>query len=218
METYTSPFFAEDIGESNSEYWTARRKVAAAMRELIEASVISDIPIADADQLATDLKSLSAGLRQHAQLKGVIAYAEAHGGFPVANHEILCVGGESHPIAPGLKHWSEGDKVRGSVEFDLAYEGPPGHVHGGWVAAIFDHFMGMAHMRCGQPGMTGGLSIRYLSPTPINQLLDLEAELEPLDERKTRVTATMGAGSNLTATAEAIFIRPRGDIFTQTRD
>lgn len=214
---YTSPFLAEDIGKTDSSYWIGRRKVAEAMRELIEAATISDIPPEQAEGIAEALQNLSAQLREHRQLRGVIAHAEAHGSFPVANHEILCVGGASHPMAPGLKHWLDGDKVRGSVTCDWAYEGPPGHVHGGWVAALFDHFMGMAHMRRGAPGMTGKIEVRYRRPTPLNSTLDLVAEVTPLDERKTRVSAEMRCEGEITASAEAIFIKPRGTIFTEAQ-
>ncbi len=212
-DSFTSPFLAEDINETNSSYWIGRRKLASAMRELIEASTISDVSPEQAESIAEELQTLSARLRENRQLRGVIEYGKAHGSFPVANHEILCVGGASHPMAPGLKHWIDGEKVRGSVSFDWAYEGPPGHTHGGWVAAIFDHFMGMAHMRSGAPGMTGGLTVHYHRPTPLNKTIDIVAEIEPLDSRKTQVRAEMRCEGVLTANAEALFIKPRSNVF-----
>lgn len=209
----TSPFFAVDIHEPYSGYWVGRRKVAAAMRELIEAATIADIPENDADAIAEELLNLSANLRKYTQLKGILAYAEARGNLPVANHEILCVGGESHPMSPGLKHWLDGDVARGRVTFNWAYEGPPKHAHGGWVAAIFDHFMGMSHMRLGKPGMTGGLEVRYVKPTPLGKVIDLSATVEPAGGRKTRVLAEMTCEGEVTATAEATFIQPKHMIF-----
>ena len=211
----SSPFFVEDIQGPHSEYWVGRRKVAAAMRELIEAATITDIPNEDANELSETLLNLAANLRRCPQLKGVLAYAKAHGNLAVANHEILCVGGESHPMSPGLKHWVDGNVVRGRVSFNWSYEGPPQHTHGGWVAAVFDHFMGMAHMRCGKPGITGGLTIKYLKPTPLEKVIDLSATAEPIDARKTRVSASMICEGVTTATAEATFIQPRHMIFTE---
>lgn len=214
-KSYSSPFFSEDIGENHSEYWIARRKVAAAVKALIEAATTSDIDVASAAQLAEDIDNVAARMREHRQLRGVIAHAKAYGSFPVANHEILCVGGASHPMAPGLRHWFDGDLVRGSVCFDWAYEGPPNHTHGGWVAAVLDHFMGMAQMRSGAPGMTGGLEVRYLKPTPLNLKLDLVAELTRLSDRKTRVDAELRCGDEVTASASAVFVKPRSAIFTE---
>ena len=67
--------------------------------------------------------------------------------------------------------------------------------------------MGMTHVRTGHPGMTGGLSIRYLKPTPLNKTIQISAEATELDDRLTEVRATMQYDEITTATAEAIFIR-----------
>jgi len=91
-------------------------------------------------------------------------------------------------------------------------------VHGGWVAAVLDHFMGMAQMRSGAPGMTGGLDVRYIKPTPIGKKIDLVGSFEPLSERKNRVTAEMSCEGHVTAKAEAVFIQPRSAIFTESFD
>ena len=214
-KSYTSPFVSEDIGEHHPDYWLGRRKIAGAVRDLVEASTTSDVPADVAQSLAASIETIAAKLREHRQLPGVIAHAKAYGSYPVANHEMLSVGGASHPMAPGLRLWDDGDQVRGTVTFDWAYEGPPNHVHGGWVAAILDHFMGMAQIRAGAPGMTGGLDVRYLRPTPINCKLDLVASLDRLSDRKTRVEATLGFGDTVTATGSAVFVKPRGAIFSE---
>lgn len=209
----TSPFFTKDSQEADSGYWLGRRKVAAAMRDLIEAAIICDIPEDCAEEVAADIRQLITKLAPLPQRKGVLAYAQAHGNLPIANHEMLCVGGDSHPMSPGLKHWLDGDVVRGSVSFNWSYEGPPQHAHGGWVAAVFDHFMGVAHMRFGKPGMTGGLELRYLQPTPLNKTLDLAAIAASTEGRKTRMQAEMHCEGVLLATATATFIQPKQMIF-----
>ena len=67
--------------------------------------------------------------------------------------------------------------------------------------------MGMTHVRTGHPGMTGGLSVRYLKPTPLNKIIHVSAEATALDDRRTEVRATMQYDEITTATAEAIFVR-----------
>ncbi len=81
----------------------------------------------------------------------------------------------------------EGDKAYGTVNCGYAYEGPPGHIHGGHVAAIFDQFLGMAQLVGKNPGMTGTLTMRYLRPTPLNTDLDLEADVEFLAVCRTQL-------------------------------
>jgi len=67
--------------------------------------------------------------------------------------------------------------------------------------------MGMTHVHMGQPGMTSGLTVRYLKPTPLRQLIKISAVAEELDQRRTEVKAEMRCGDSLTATASAIFVQ-----------
>ena len=86
---------------------------------------------------------------------------------------------------------------------------------GGYVAAIFDQFMGMAQIIGKQPGMTGTLKVRYLRPSPLNVELKLTAWLERVEGRKTVIKAEMANGETITASCEALFIRPKGGIGLQ---
>jgi acyl-coenzyme A thioesterase PaaI-like protein len=212
---FVSPFFSEEVTAPHSPYWAARRELAEAMRELQALMCTSDIDPEAAIALTARLQAEASALKACPQYHGVVTFAKesGHGSLPVANHELLSVGGHSHPAAPGLHMWHEEHETRGKVRCSWAFEGPPGHVHGGWIAAIFDHFMGMAHMRGGKPGMTGGLSVRYHAPTPIDQELSLIATTESAGERRTLVKAEMSCGDTLTASAEAMFIRPKHKIF-----
>jgi acyl-coenzyme A thioesterase PaaI-like protein len=91
--------------------------------------------------------------------------------------------------------------------FGSAYEGPPGAVHGGMVAAAFDEVLGMAQSLGGQPGMTGTLSIRYRKPTPLHRDLRFEGTLDRVDGRKLFTSGRCYDGDTLTAEAEGLFIR-----------
>lgn len=210
-----SPFFTADIPAPQSGYWAARRTLAEAMRALQEQVLTADISEADALNLAERISAEADTLAKLTQIAGVVANAKRKqdGNIAVANHELLAIGGHSHPGAPGLRMWHAGDETHGSVTCGWAFEGPPGHVHGGWVAGILDHFMGIAHMRSGHPGMTGSLDIRYHRPTPLNVELGLRATHEAVSERRTKVVAEVLHAGKVTASAVAMFIRPAGNIF-----
>ena len=47
------------------------------------------------------------------------------------------------------------DGIAQARHYHAAYEGPPGYVHGGWVALTFDEILGMTNIASGHPGMTG---------------------------------------------------------------
>lgn len=114
--------------------------------------------------------------------------------------------------------WFEGERARGTVTCGWAYEGPPGHIHGGFVAAILDQFLGMAQMLGRQPGMTGKLNLRYHRPSPLNVELNLEAWLEKVEGRKTLMRGEMRHGEQVTASCDALFIRPRGGLGFRNMD
>ena len=93
-----------------------------------------------------------------------------------------------------------------SVTFGSPYEGPPGSVHGGYVAAAFDEVLGYVQSLGGSPGFTGTLSIRYLNPTPLHTELILEAELLRMEGRKIFTEGRLRAGDLVTAEAQGLFI------------
>ncbi len=207
--TQPSPFFITDDQATASPYWEARHELADAMRKLNALVVTSDLSESDCQDITREVAALTHRLSARDQYPGIVAWSKAKkfGDMPRINYEVLSIGGRSHPGAPGMKMRREGDDTIGTVTFDGAFEGPPGCVHGGWVAALFDQFMGMVHMVGGNPGMTGGLSVRYVKPTPLYTELTLVGHHEVVSERRTKVTGEMLANGEVTATCEAMFVR-----------
>lgn len=68
---------------------------------------------------------------------------------------------------PTYEIQSAKDHATGSVCFPINYEGPPGIVHGGFVALFFDSVV--QHHNCdrGSAGKTVSLAVRYHRPTPV---------------------------------------------------
>ncbi|MDG2459672.1 MAG: PaaI family thioesterase [Luminiphilus sp.] len=190
-------------------YWSARNKLTAAARALNEKLMSSDIPEETASALASLLQEQTDMLGALPQITGILDMGrlEHRGSIDNVMGELVAMAGRSNPCAPQLEWIEESNKVSGKVIFGQAFEGPPGHTHGGWVAGILDHIMGMTHIRTGHPGMTGGLSVRYVKPTPLNTVIHISAEASELDDRRTEVRAHMHYGDITTATAEAIFVR-----------
>ncbi len=126
------------------------------------------------------------------------------------------ISGRSNPMAPPVQlHVVPGaddaagkHRIEGEVTFGAAYEGPPGHVHGGLLAAMFDELLGFAQL---SPGFTARLTINYRKPTPLETPLRLAAWVEHIDGRKRTVLGECHAGDVLVAEAEGLFIAPRND-------
>ena len=206
MAAATSPY---DPGSPEATYWQARQRLASATRALNEKLVNTDIDPELAAALTEKIEGLTAELSQAQQVDGLVDMAKRgeRGSIDDVMGELVSIGGRSHPCSPELFWQEASNRITGTVRFNQAFEGPPGHVHGGWVAGVLDHIMGMTHVRTGHPGMTGGLSVRYLKPTPLNQLIEISAEATELDDKRTEVKGTMRCGETTTATAEAIFVR-----------
>jgi hypothetical protein len=208
--TVFNPFESEEISPPYSDEWAARRRVAQALRSLTEVLVTSTPSIDELDEISERLELQARQFAKAPRLFGRVAFEETgqHGSMGEIGHELNAIGGLSNPLSPNLNMWLEDGIAHGTVTCGWAYEGPPEHIHGGFVAAIFDQFLGMAQIQGGNPGMTGTLSVRYLRPTPLNVELRLEARLIRQEGRKTVMQAEMRAGDAITATCEALFVRP----------
>lgn len=118
--------------------------------------------------------------------------------------------GRANPLAPPMQFSidSSGDapKVCAAVTFGHAYEGPPGHVHGGIVAAAFDELLGATQAMSGSPGMTANLVVNYRAPTPLHVPLRFESTLDSVDGRKIRTSARLFNGDSLCAESTGLFI------------
>jgi acyl-coenzyme A thioesterase PaaI-like protein len=110
-------------------------------------------------------------------------------------------------LAPPVVLEVDGHDVRGRATLGSAYEGPPGCVHGGIVAALFDELLGVANITSGVGAMTGTLTIRYRSPTPLHAPLDFAAAVDRIEGRKVFTSGSIRAGERLCAEAEGIFIQ-----------
>ena len=75
--------------------------------------------------------------------------------------------GAFNPCFPEYTIEVDGDRAAGTVTFPLAFEGPPGIVHGGVLGVFFD--LVMQHHNCdvGVAGKTASLALRYRRPTPL---------------------------------------------------
>ncbi len=186
----------------------AHRGLAAAVRRLIDATIRSETGTSTltsatakvesaTKQLSAALMPGSFGMRTASDDQGV-----------VAGNVVI---GERNPIALPLEVHHESD---GSVwaEFILgaAYEGPPGHVHGGVCAMILDHVLGAPAHQPGRPAYTGTLTLRYVRGTPLNWPLRAEARVARVEGRKVFTSGQIAGVSGPTVTAEGVFILRSG--------
>ena len=113
-----------------------------------------------------------------------------------------------NPAFPPLRVEVEGNLVRGTMNLDLVYEGPPGCVHGGVVSLIFDQLLGHANGANGTYGMTAELKVTYHRPTPLFAELEFEAQVKQVEGRKVVTEGWISSGGERTASAVGLFVLP----------
>lgn len=115
-----------------------------------------------------------------------------------------------NPVFPHYTLRVDGDRASGSVRFPLLYEGPPGLVHGGFLAVFFDQVMQHHCCELGLAGKTTRLEIQYSAPTPLLAPLRFEIERKT-EERRIESTARLHAGDVLCASATMRAVAGRRD-------
>lgn len=187
----------------------ARRRLATAARALATAVLTTE------DATDGDLDDAAAAVE-----RAVERLEAADGGDARERRAEARRRGEALPRSPlrGVNPLSSpleyalsdgGIEARGA--FGVAHEGPPGSVHGGWVALAFDEALGAANVANGHPGVTGRLTVRYRRPTPLETELTLSARTVRADGRRIIAIGTLTAHGVVTAEAEGLFVRPRAD-------
>jgi len=195
--------------------WVQKRRLAEAMRQVIGRLVQSNAPEDELRRAAEALERYAEQLSSHERLKRYEGYGEsANTGDVGAFVDQSPMIGLANPLAPPVRIEQTGEhSAVGRVHFSAAYEGPPGCVHGGFVAAAFDEVLGFVQSLSGSPGFTGTLTVKYRSPTPLHSDLEYHCELDRQEGRKIFASGRSLAGDRLCAEAEAIFVSARPEVF-----
>ncbi len=193
---------------SGNEMWAQKRRLAEAMRLVIERLVPSNAPTDELRIAAEGLERYAEALRAHPRLIKVMGHSEtANAGNVGAFFDQSPLIGLANPLAPPITIRKSGERTaEARVTFNSAYEGPPGSVHGGFVAAAFDEVLGFVQSLSGNPGMTGTLTVKYRKPTPLHQELEIVGEWIRSEGRKTFCEGQIIADGVVTAEAEGIFV------------
>lgn len=190
-----------------SEERLAVRRAADALREAIEQVVATTAPPEVLDEAAKNIALVIDSLGQYEHGHSYVSAETSLTGDASGFFDNSPVAGLGNPLAPPVRMRVEDDKVVADVTWGSAYEGPPGCCHGGYVAAAFDDVLGLAQNLSGQSGMTGTLTVRYRSPTPLHQQHRFVAWIDRVEGRKIFTNGELRDPNGvLLAEAEGIFI------------
>jgi acyl-coenzyme A thioesterase PaaI-like protein len=114
--------------------------------------------------------------------------------------------GRQNPIAPPLTVRFEPPHAVLTGVFGRAYEGPPGCVHGGVLAAAFDMVLAAATLLGGAAGPTARLEITYRRPTALNVPCEFEGRVDRHDGRNVRAVGRLTQRGRVTVEATGDFV------------
>jgi acyl-coenzyme A thioesterase PaaI-like protein len=192
--------------------------LAESLRGLIETMLrvpaLGPALAAEVERTRAAVDALERALAPHALADAVPRMgAEPAAQRPYYTSDVIL--GPHHPLRPEL-HISYQDGVtRGTVTFGVTFEGPPGCVHGGFVAHFFDQVLGQHNLWARIPAMTGTLSVRFAKGTPILRALAFDVRHERRGERKVVTRGRLHAGGEVFAEAEGIFVVPRSSRWSE---
>jgi acyl-coenzyme A thioesterase PaaI-like protein len=85
--------------------------------------------------------------------------------------------------------------------------GPPGHAHGGSIAAVFDEVLGLAAWAAGYPIVVGNLNVSFRHLLPLKTVVQLDSQIISAQGRKVLVKGRLtDGGDTLYAEAECLCI------------
>ncbi len=200
-------FTLENISAADVERLRAvYEPLAASVRELIDATIRTEADAATVAAAKSEIDSVTARLREK-QLDGTFGVRYLASGERMAWGNAVI--GIRNPIAPPVVI-NRDDSGKAWCDFHLgaAYEGPPGHVHGGIAALVLDHLLGEAASDGVNPRLTGTINFRYVRATRLGQL-HAEATTTRTDGVKTFVVGHLADEEGVTVEADGVFILPR---------
>ena len=183
------------------------RRLADAMRAVTDQAVRTAAPPDVLADVAAAVERAAAILEPHtARWAPSVPAAPAQTLDPHVYFPFSPMIGWYSPLSGPIDCVLEDGGIVGTGTLGAAYEGPPGCVHGGIIAGIFDEMLGIANITAGAGAMTGTLTIVYRSPTPLYTELVFRSKTESIEGRKVRTQGTLHADGRLCAEADGIFI------------
>ena len=190
-----------------------RLALTEAARRVLDAVRVTMVT-GDSLSEATELLEQAAALVEEEQMKGLHqqgVMGELTPNFdsrdPMAFFPFSPIIGRLNPASPPVELWAEGDEVHGRMNLSPVYAGPPGLVHGGIIAEIFDELLGVVNVVNNKGGYTGTLTVVYRRPTPLLREIKLRAWSSGAEGRKLYASGEMVCDGTVTATADGVFIR-----------
>lgn len=183
------------------------RSLVSRVHDLIDAVANTEVDTDTLAETAATVEGLTERLNVARREIGTMVTRELGDGSTEVGTITNIVAGDTNPAAPQLALMRTEEGLRAEITLNTIYQGPPGLVHGGWIAAMLDQAVGSVSAVETSPGLTAHLEIDYRKPTPLFTPLEITAWVDRVEGRKVYVAGQIRANGQVTAEGNALMIR-----------
>jgi acyl-coenzyme A thioesterase PaaI-like protein len=188
-----------------------------AVRDLVEAVVMTDVAEADLAVAAETVAAISADLRSRRRPEALLLVRHPDGrvesmvqaGSGRLNPQAPPVEWLVRPTEPPAGSEPVPTEVIARCTFTAAHAGSPGRVYGGVLALVLDEVLGVAVHAAGASGMTVSMTVTLKGATPLNRPVTIAGRYAGQDGRKSYATGEVTVDGLAAAEASAIYVRER---------
>jgi acyl-coenzyme A thioesterase PaaI-like protein len=122
------------------------------------------------------------------------------------------VSGEPEGNRFRVRYYKDQDQhLKARVWFGPETGGPPGHAHGGSVAAVLDEALGLASWAIGRPAVVANLNVNFRNQLPLQKVVTVESKIISVEGRKVMVHGRIFCGKTTYAAAECLCVTLPGE-------
>jgi len=97
-------------------------------------------------------------------------------------------------------------QLKARIWFGPETEGPPGHAHGGAIAAVLDEVLGLSGWAAGHAVVVANLNVSFRNLVPLKTVVTVDSEVISVNGRKVLIKGRVVSGSTVFAEAECLCI------------
>lgn len=125
----------------------------------------------------------------------------------LVGESLRFVSGEPEGNRFRTRYYRDADKhLHARIWFGPETGGPPGHAHGGAVAAVMDEALGLAAWAAGYGIVVGNLNVSFRNMLPLERVVTVESRVVSAQGRKVMVHGRIFCDDTTYAEAECLCI------------
>jgi acyl-coenzyme A thioesterase PaaI-like protein len=124
----------------------------------------------------------------------------------MVGQSLRFVSGEPEGNRFRIRYYQDNQQLKARIWFGPETEGPPGHAHGGSMAAVLDEVLGLAAWAAGYPIVVGNLNVSFRNLLPLKQVVTVESRVISAQGRKIMVHGSICSGEKVFAEGECLCI------------